>query len=301
MLQMKLPGDPPVIAIIGAGEMGAAVGRRLREAGARVLTSLDGRSPASVDRVRRAGLEVVDDDQRLTDGIDCILSIVPPAAALEVAGRLCTPLRHAASPPPFADCNAIAPTTMRRIEGLLDPLPVIDAGIIGGPPIPDSQDPSAGPRVYTSGPHAHRLAILTRYGLDIAVMDAPIGAASGLKLAYAGLTKGFTALAAAIVTAASRDGLAEALRIELARSQPQFLDRIDRFVPAMFTKAYRWVAEMEQIAEFISDPAAGATIYEGAARLYEMIAADLADGQPHDRFANLTRFRPPSSLKPHSS
>jgi putative dehydrogenase len=292
---MNLPGDPPVIAIIGAGEMGTAVGRRLREAGARVLISLNGRSAASVDRVQRAGLEGIYDDQRLTDGVNCILSIVPPAAALEVAERLRTSLCNAASPPPFADCNAIAPTTMRRIERLLDPLLVVDAGIIGGPPLPGSQDPPAGPRFYASGPHAHRLAALTRYGLDVVVMDAPIGAASGLKLAYAGLTKGFTALAAAIVTAASRDGLAEALRVELARSQPQFLDRIDRLAPAMFPKAYRWVAEMEQIAEFIADPAAGATIYEGAARLYEAIAADLANGQPQDRFASLTRFRPNSS------
>jgi predicted dinucleotide-binding enzyme len=39
MRQMNLPGDPPVIAIIGAGEMGVAVGRRLREAGARVLSA----------------------------------------------------------------------------------------------------------------------------------------------------------------------------------------------------------------------------------------------------------------------
>src|ERR1019366_10286176 len=104
MLQMNLPGDPPVIAILGAGEMAAAVGRRLREAGARVLISLNGRSAASVDRVRRAGLEGVHDDQRLTDGIDCILSIVPPAAALEVAERLRTPPRTAASPPPLAHC-----------------------------------------------------------------------------------------------------------------------------------------------------------------------------------------------------
>jgi 3-hydroxyisobutyrate dehydrogenase-like beta-hydroxyacid dehydrogenase len=66
---MNLPGDPPVIAIIGAGEMGTAVGRHLQEAGARVLISLNGRSAASADRVRRAGLEGIDDDQRLTDGI----------------------------------------------------------------------------------------------------------------------------------------------------------------------------------------------------------------------------------------
>ena len=292
---MNLPGEPPVIAIIGAGEMGAAVGRRLREAGARILISLNGRSAASADRVRRAGLEVVDDARRLTDGVDYILSIVPPAAALEVAEGLRISLRNAASPPLFVDCNAIAPTTMHGIEYLLDPFLVIDAGIIGGPPLPGSQDPATGPRFYASGAHAHRLAALTRYGLDIAVMDAPIGAASGLKLAYAGLTKGFTALAAAIVTAATRAGVAEALRIELARTQSQFLQRIDLFVPAMFPKAYRWVAEMEQIAKFIDDPSAGATIYEGAAHLYKAIAADILDGQPQDRFASLTRFRPPSS------
>jgi L-threonate 2-dehydrogenase len=293
---MNLPSSPPVIAIVGAGEMGAAIGHRLREAGARILISLSGRSAASADRARRAGLEVVYDDIGLTDGVDCILSIVPPAAAFEVAERLRTRLRNAASPPIFVDCNAIAPTTMQGIAHLLDPLLVIDAGIIGGPPTPGSQDPAAGPRFYASGPHAHRLVALARYGLDIVTMDAPIGAASGLKLSYAGLTKGFTALAAAIVTAATRDGLAEALRIELARTQPQFLDRIDRFVPPMFPKANRWVAEMEQIAEFIADPAAGATIYEGAARLYEAIAADIIDGQPQDRFACLTRFRTPTSI-----
>ena len=292
---MNAASDPPVIAIIGAGEMGAAVGRRLRETGARVLVSLAGRSAASAERVRRAGLEIVHDDHQLANGVDYILSIVPPAAAIEVAERLHTPLRNAAAPPLLADCNAIAPATMLRIEHLLEPLAVIDAGIIGGPPLTGSQDPSAGPRFYASGPHAHRLAALSDYGLDIAVMDAPIGAASGLKLAYAGLTKGFTALASAIVTVAARDGLADALRSELARSQPELLERVDRYVPAMFPKAYRWVAEMEQIAEFIADPAAGATIYEGAARLFEAVADDLADGKPQARFASLARFRPRSS------
>jgi len=288
---MTTPASPPVIAIIGAGEMGTAVGRRLRDAGATALIALSGRGAASADRVRRAGLEVVHDDRRMADSADFILSIVPPAAAIAVAERVREALRAAMSPPTFVDCNAIAPTTMRAIEGLLNEFPVIDAGIIGGPPLPDTQDPAAGPRFYASGPHAHRLAILIRYGLDIAVMNAPIGAASGLKLAYAGLTKGFAALAAAMLTAASRDGLAEALRLELARSQPSFLERIDRSVPAMFPKAYRWVAEMEQIAKFIADGAAGSSIYEGAARLFEAIAADLDDGVPLERFAGLSRSK----------
>ena len=63
---MDKPKDAaPVVAVIGAGEMGAAVGQRLHKSGARVLTSLKGRGPQSVERVRQAGLEIVDDDDEL--------------------------------------------------------------------------------------------------------------------------------------------------------------------------------------------------------------------------------------------
>jgi hypothetical protein len=73
--------------------------------------------------------------------------------------------------------------------------------------------------------------------------------------------------------AAEREGLADALRAELARSQPSFLARMERALPDMWPKAYRWVAEMRQIAEFVGSPDEGATIYEGAALLYQRIAS----------------------------
>ena len=260
------------VAIVGAGEMGAAVGRRLREAGARVLTSLAGRSAESVARVRNAGLEVVSDDDALVRDAGFVLSIVPPGVAVEVAERFRGPLGRAHAKPVFVECNAISPATCRRIHDLLGATPFIDACIIGGPPVAGTQDPASGPRFYASGPDARQLTRLAGFGIDIAVLDGPVGAASGLKLSYAGLTKGFTALCATMLAAAERDGLAEALRAELARSQPGFLARLDRAVPAMRPKAHRWVAEMRQIAEFIGSADDGATIYEGAAVLYQQIA-----------------------------
>jgi 3-hydroxyisobutyrate dehydrogenase-like beta-hydroxyacid dehydrogenase len=236
------------------------------------LTSVDGRSGASVERVREAKLELVPDDDHLVHDAHLVLSIVPPGVAVQVAERLRDPICRARSQPAFVECNAISPNTTRRIEAILEPITFIDAGIIGGPPLVETQDPSKGPRFYLSGPHAHRAAFLGTLGLDVVVLDGPVSAASGLKLAYAGLTKGFTALAAAMVNAAARDGLADALRVELARTQPALLTRLDRFVPQMFHKAYRWVAEMEQIAEFVGVTGEGAMIYEGAARLYEELA-----------------------------
>ena len=126
------------VVVIGAGEMGAAVGRRFRECGARVMTSLKGRSAESIERVSRAGLEVIDDDHLLVRDADFVLSIVPPGAAIEVAQSLTDAHMRAGARPIFVECNAIAPATTRRIEEILHGVRFIDAGIIGGPPVAGS-------------------------------------------------------------------------------------------------------------------------------------------------------------------
>jgi 3-hydroxyisobutyrate dehydrogenase-like beta-hydroxyacid dehydrogenase len=262
------------IAIVGAGEMGAAVGRRIRESGARVITTLKGRGAASVARVRDANLDVVDDDDMLVTESAIILSIVPPGEAIAVAERFREPLTQAALKPIFADCNAVSPATVRRIADLLAPTRCgfVDAGIIGGPPRPGGA--GKGPRFYASGEEAPQLTMLRGFGIDVAIVEGGIGAASALKMSYAGLTKGLIAVGTAMIGAASRAGLASDLREELARSQPQLLAIFTAMIPAMYSKAYRWVAEMEQIAEFVGGDETGGTIYTGAARLYEQLAAD---------------------------
>lgn len=288
---MAVSSDVPVtVAVIGAGEMGSAVGRRLREMGARVVTELKGRSEQSARRAADAGLEVINDDQVLVREANFILSIVPPGVACAVAERFRIALSRTERKPTFIECNAIAPHTVRRIEAILSETgcSFVDAGIIGGPP--PIGDLTKGPRFYASGRHAQMFASLAQYGLDITVLEAPIGAASALKLAYAGLTKGFTALGAAMVGAATRHHLAGALRAELARSQPDMLIRLERLIPAMFPKAYRWVAEMEQIADFVGEGSKGASIYQGAARLYEQISAEFEVDPSSEWLSALTAF-----------
>jgi L-threonate 2-dehydrogenase len=277
------------VAIIGAGEMGAAVGQRLLDSGAHVLTSLKGRSAESQERVRRAGVKVFDDDEALVARADFVLSIVPPAAAMGVAERLRGPLAHCGRRVVFADCNAISPKAVIRIAQILadSGCRFVDAGIIGGPP---SRSHSQGPRFYASGSDAPALTALAQYGLDIAVIDGPIGAASGLKLSYAGLTKGLTALGAAMIGGAVRAGLGDLLHAELARTQPDLVTRFERHLPAMLPKAYRWVAEMEEIAEFLGGEDLGSPIYTGAARLYERIAREFADGDSEDQLAAMLSF-----------
>ncbi len=256
------------VAIIAPGEMGSAVGRRLKERGARILTVLAGRSPASAARARGAGFEVVDDQARLVEEAGLVLSIVPPGEALGLAESFVPVLAAARRKPVYVDCNAVSPATAERIGAILarTGCGYVDAGIIGPPPAP-----AARTVFYASGEDASALARLTPLGLEVRVLAAPVGAASALKMSYAGLTKGITALGAAMALGAARGGTSEALMQELRESQPGLLPYLAR-LPTMFPKAYRWVAEMEEIAAFLAGDAAAQQIYQGAARLYQRLA-----------------------------
>ncbi len=266
----------PTVAVIAQGQMGAAVGKRLTENGLQVLTSLDGRSDASRARAREAGMTAASDDE--IAGTDLILSIVPPGDALALAERLAPALERGNRKPAYVDCNAVNPGTVARIEAVIVPTacPFVDAGIIGGPP----KSGSPGPVFYASGAEAQRFAVLNDYGLDVRVIEgAAVGAASAMKMSYAGITKGFTALGTVMMLAATRAGTAEMLHRELAQSQPALLGWLTRQVPNMYSKAYRWVAEMEEIAEFVGEDDAGHQIFAGASELYERIAADEASAK----------------------
>jgi 3-hydroxyisobutyrate dehydrogenase-like beta-hydroxyacid dehydrogenase len=272
----------PVVAVIGAGTMGSGIGQRLVERGLKVITALAGRSEASVQRARTAGMTSVA-DQQIADA-DIILSIVPPGDATAVAQRFAPLLKGKAAV--YVDCNAVSPETAIGIGEIIAATgcPYVDIGIIGGPPRPDGY----GPALYACGPQASRLAALAAHGLDLRVLDGPIGAASALKMSYAGITKGFTAVGAAMMLAASRAGAADALYQELAASQPALLAWLSRQMPGMYGKAYRWVAEMEEIAQFSREHAPTAQIYEGVAGFYDSMAQDFAG--PNEQTAALTAF-----------
>lgn len=77
-----------------------------------------------------------------------------------------------------------------------------------------------------------------------------------------------------MVLAATREGAAAALRAELAESQQPLLAWLTRQTPSMYSKAYRWVAELDEIATFVGDDYPEHEMLAAAARLYERIADD---------------------------
>jgi len=173
-----------VIAILSPGAMGSAISVRLVEHGARVLTLLEGRSAATVNRARAAGMEDVSPETIAT--ADLILSIVPPSEAVGLAKELMTHLSESRHKPVYIDCNALSPKTKTEIAGTL-------------------------------------------------------------------------------------------AEQELGESLPQLLSKFQTGIPDMYPKAYRWVAEMREIAAFLDEDKAAAMMFEGAAQLYDRLATDVVN------------------------
>jgi putative dehydrogenase len=277
----------PIVALIAPGNMGAAVAKRLTEHKVTVLTVLTGRSESSATRARDAGMQAVD-DRKLAEA-DFLLSIVPPGEALALAKRLSGVLTAANTKPIYVECNAVSPQTVNQIAEVISATgcAFVDAGIIGPPPKPGTTNT----KFYASGPHAPEFARLNDYGLIVRVLEGPLTAASALKMSYAGITKGFTALGSAMMLAATRGGSAQALQAELAESQPALLGFLTRQVPGMYSKAYRWVAELDEISAFVGEDHDEHAMLEAAARFYERIAKDV-DGEKNE-VGELDKFLKP--------
>jgi 3-hydroxyisobutyrate dehydrogenase-like beta-hydroxyacid dehydrogenase len=274
----------PTVAVIGPGNMGAGIGRRLTENKVTVVTSLAGRSAESVKRAREAGMRPV--EERALAEADFLLSIIPPGDALGLATRLAPVLTAANRKPIYVECNAVSPPTVQKIAEVIAKTgcPFVGAGIIGPPP----KSGSTNTKIYVSGPSAKDVARLNDFGLIVRILEGSLMAASALKMSYAGITKGFTALGTAMMLAASRGGSAEALKAELAESRPDLLRYLANQVPSMYSKAYRWVAELDEIAAFVGEEFPERDMLQAAARLYERIAEDFEDRK--DEIGKLDRF-----------
>jgi 3-hydroxyisobutyrate dehydrogenase-like beta-hydroxyacid dehydrogenase len=181
----------------------------------------------------------------------------------------------------YVDCNAVSPATARSVGKIIEKAGsrFVDAGIIGPPPKQNGTT-----RFYASGADAEHFAELKGYGLDVRVIGSEIGQASGLKMVYAALTKGLTALSTELLVAARQMGLYRDLLEEFRMSQAQEYGRMEKALPSMPPKARRWVGEMEEIAKTFQDLSLTPRIYQGAADVYRFIGqTPLADETPETR------------------
>ena len=262
------------IALLHPGAMGVTVGATLAASGHRVGWLVEGRSAATRRRAEEAGFQPFDDLEALLAGADGVVSVCPPDAALDVAGRVAGS-RFAGT---YVDANAVSPDTARRLESLFGAR-LVDGGIIGPP-----AHRSGTTRLYLSGPAAAEVAGWFRADpLAVIALDGPVGAASALKMCYAAYTKGSTALLLAVRALAEAEGVSAALLDEWRISQGGLAERSEAVARGSAGKAWRFVGEMHEIADTFESAGLPGGFHRAAADLYQRMTplkdenADLAD------------------------
>jgi 3-hydroxyisobutyrate dehydrogenase-like beta-hydroxyacid dehydrogenase len=248
--------------------MGSALGARLLEGGARVVTALDGRS----ERTRRLAADARLEDVGTLDAVlreaDVVLSVVPPGEALAVAEAIGG--SAGAARPLVADLNAIAPAAAHRIEATLarHGLETVDGAVSGPPPHAPGTT-----RVYLSGARAGEVAALPLTGVEPVVVGSDVGLASAVKMCTASVYKGRVALLAQALRTAQAYGVVEHVLDDLVDTGLANRERTGGTLRKALAKAWRYVPEMEEIAA--TQEAAGLTpeLFLAVARVY----ADLAD------------------------
>lgn len=256
------------VAILSPGEMGAAVGKAFAENGFNVVATLEGRSKATRERALASGFQ---DGGTLADVVaaaDIVLSILPPASALPQAEAVAAAMKKTGKTPPYADCNAIAPETTIRIGDIIADAGAdyIDGGIIGNPP-----GKAKATRFYVSGSGATAMSVFDGKGIVVHQCGPEVGRGSAVKMVYAGITKGTSALHAAMLIAAERLGVGDELHGELQSGQAAIYKRMESMTGALPAVSGRYIGEMLEIARTMGACDMPAGFHEGSAKLYELL------------------------------
>jgi 3-hydroxyisobutyrate dehydrogenase-like beta-hydroxyacid dehydrogenase len=245
------------IGLLHPGEMGAAVGGCLVSVGHTVLWDPDGRSRATTGRALGAGL----DGAGLAAVISrssVILSICPPHAVLEVARRVAERGYGGI----YVDANAVSVATAAQVADIVTAggATYVDGGIIGMPP-----ENAGYTRLYLSGRQASEVqALFRRSALEARIAEGPPYAASAVKMAYAAWTKGTAALLLAIRDVARRFGVEDEWRL----ATPELADRLAAAERSAAAKGWRWVGEMEEIADTFAAAGRPEGFHRAAAEVY---------------------------------
>ena len=228
--------DIRTIGIMSPGDMGHSVGQVLKQHGFDIGTCLEGRSERTRRLALASGFNIAPDLSELVKKSDLIMSILVPSESKHLAMEVADSIRQVGKDIYFADCNAVSPNTALELSDVINNAGgrFIDGGIIGGPPTRGEKT-----RFYVSGEHASIMKCLDGKGITIKLVGDRIGQASGIKMCYASMTKGITALQTELMMAAEAMGLSEHLLAEFQNSQGAMIQRMERSIPSMPAKSRR--------------------------------------------------------------
>jgi 3-hydroxyisobutyrate dehydrogenase-like beta-hydroxyacid dehydrogenase len=263
-----------VVGMVGTGEMGSAVGGAYRVGGARVVTTVVGRTERSRRLAEAAELELFGSLDEVIAAADVVLSVVPPTAARDAAVAIAGAAARTNAMPLVADLNAVSPATVADLAQLLGALELVDGSISGPPPRPGGRT-----TLYLAGRRAGELATLPSPGLEPRVVGTEVGLASAVKMCTASVYKGHVAVFVHALLTARANGVLEPVLADLEDSYPDLVARAGVAVARAAAKAGRYVGEMREIEATQAAAGLPPELFAGMAEVYAALAL-VHDGFP---------------------
>ncbi|AZQ73534.1 NAD(P)-dependent oxidoreductase [Streptomyces luteoverticillatus] len=252
------------LGILHPGSMGAAVAAQVVSAGTEVLWYPEGRSEATKDRATRAGLTAVDTITEMAHTADVILSLCPPANAVEVAHSVAA---HSFSGV-YVDGNAISPANVKAIGAIVASAgaQLVDGSVIGSPP-----SATKSPRLYLSGPESPVEIVAGLFEgttVNVITLQGGLGKASALKLSYSTFQKASRVLAA-VSHALARDWGVDEQLVDIARDRTSSYLAETTYIPKVAARAWRWAPEMREAESSLAETSLPTELVAAAAAVME--------------------------------
>jgi 3-hydroxyisobutyrate dehydrogenase-like beta-hydroxyacid dehydrogenase len=236
----------PTMGILYAGELGASIGALLRGRGLRVVTTVEGRCAATAQRAREAGMIVLDSLADVVREADVVLSLVPPAAAAEVAAAYCEHAQLGPAGGLYVDVNSVGPelavAMARSVESCGREF--VDAAINGL-----AKNLAMGGTLYLSGCRAGDVAALFEGAMRVRVLGDEAGKASAMKMLLSGLSKGVCALVTELALVADGRQILPEMAEAMSEIYPGIWALVERMLPTYPRHAARRATEMAELEQ----------------------------------------------------
>lgn len=236
--------QPATVGILFPGEMGIAVAKLLMNRQIHVVTTLEDRSERTGQFAEAAGLHIVDSLADVAAISDIVISLVSPAAALEVATRYALCKSRLPTSPLFVDANSISPRTAQRIGKRIRAAGAdfVDAAIHGlASRLRDHGT------LYLSGFRSEQVAALFGSSLQSVNLGDEIGTASMLKMLMGGFSKGLVSLFLEMALAAQKAGLLFEFLGGCQQYYPGVMTILERLLPTYPRHALRRADEVAEL------------------------------------------------------
>jgi 3-hydroxyisobutyrate dehydrogenase-like beta-hydroxyacid dehydrogenase len=261
---------PVVIGLLYPGEMGVALAGLLCANGGRVVTTLQGRGEKTVRRCREAGLTVLDSLGAVAREADVVMSVVPPAAARDVADAWCRVAHESPRRALYVDANSIGPELAGELASRVERCGrgFVDAAVNGL-----AVNAAASGTLFLSGPRAGEVAALFSGAMSVQELGARVGAASAMKMLLGGLSKGLCGLFLELALLAREQGMLPEMLQACGRIYPGVTAVTERMLPTYALHAGRRATEMAEVEQTVRAAGLAPCVTRAVRELHQAMAA----------------------------